>query len=343
MKVVFSEEHREHFPQAEVYGGELVTPFERPSRVEYVLSRLREVGLNDIRPPKRIEMKSVRTIHDAGFLKFLETAWDEWKAAGFSGEIIGISFPARRMQQTRPPRDIDGKAGYYTFAAETAITRGTWRAAKASCAVAQTAQSFVSNGERAAFALCRPPGHHAAKDMYGGYCFLNNAAIAAQRFLDQGAERVAVLDIDFHHGNGTQDIFYDRSDVLFCSLHGQPEDAFPYFLGYKDERGAGAGEGYNANYPMPAGVNYETWGKALDQACKRIKRFGPDALVVSLGVDTFKEDPISFFKLDSEDFLSCGARIAKLKRPTLFCFEGGYAIEAVGINTVNVLQGFLDA
>lgn len=343
MKVVFSEEHRLHFPQGEVYGGELVTPFERPSRVEYVLRRLKEVGLTDIRPPKRIEMKSVRAIHDAGFLRFLETAWGEWKAAGFSGEIIGISFPARRMQHNRPPRDIDGKVGYYTHSAETAITAGTWAAAKASCAVAQTAQSLIASGERAAFALCRPPGHHATGDMFGGYCFLNNAAIAAQRFLDQGAERVAVLDIDFHHGNGTQDIFYARDDVLCCSLHGQPEDAYPYFLGYKDETGSGAGEGYNVNYPMPAGTPYAVWGKALDQACKRIKRYGPDALVVSLGVDTFKEDPISFFKLDSEDYLACGARIAKLKLPTLFCFEGGYAIEAVGVNTVNVLQGFLDA
>ena len=343
MKVIYSEEHRLHFPQGEVYGGELVTPFERPSRVEYVLRRLKEVGLTDIQPPKRLDMKSVRRLHDAGFLEFLETAWDEWKAAGFGGEIIGISFPARRMQQTRPPRDIDGKAGYYTFAAETAITGGTWAAAKASCAVAQTAQSLVAKGDRAAFALCRPPGHHAATDMYGGYCFLNNAAVAAQCFLDQGAERVAVLDIDFHHGNGTQDIFYDRGDVLFCSLHGRPEDAFPYFLGYKDETGAGAGEGCNANYPLPPGATYEAWGKALEQACRKIKRFGPDALVVSLGVDTFKEDPISFFKLESEDYLACGARIAKLKLPTLFAFEGGYAIEAVGINTVNVLQGFLEA
>ena len=343
MKIVFSEEHRLHFPQGEVYGGELVTPFERPSRVEYVLRRLKEVGLNDIRPPKRIEMKSVRRLHDAGFLKFLENAWDEWKAAGFKGEIIAISFPARRMQQSRPPRDIDGKAGYYTFAAETAIAAGTWTAAKASCAVAQTAQSLIADGERAAFALCRPPGHHAASDMFGGYCFLNNAAIAAQRFLDQGAARVAVLDVDFHHGNGTQDIFYERDDVLFCSLHGRPEDAFPYFLGYKDETGRGKGEGFNANYPMAPGAPYDVWGKALDQACRRIKRYGPDALVVSLGVDTFKDDPISFFKLESEDYLSCGARIAKLKLPTLFVFEGGYAIEAVGINTVNVLQGFLEA
>jgi hypothetical protein len=204
------------------------------------------------------------------------------------------------------------------------------------------AQRLVAGGERTAFALCRPPGHHAAIDMYGGYCFLNNAAITAQMFLDDGAKRVAVLDVDFHHGNGTQDIFYERSDVLFCSLHGQPEDAFPHFLGYKDETGAGKGEGFNVNYPMPPGTPYSRWSKALKDAIKRIKAYGPDALVISLGVDAYKDDPISFFKLDNEDFTDCGRQIAKLKLPTLFVMEGGYAIAEIGVNTVNVLDGFMN-
>ena len=340
MKVVYSEEHRQHFPQGELWGGELVTPFERPSRMEYILRRLNDRGFTEICGPGRLDMSVVRKVHDKGYLKFLETAWSEWQAAGFRGEIIASGFPARRMQQ-RAPRHIDGKAGYYALAAETAITAGTWAAAQASAAVALTAQKLVAGGEPAAFALCRPPGHHAAADLYGGYCFLNNAAIAAQAFLDAGAERVAVLDIDFHHGNGTQDIFYCRSDVLFCSLHGRPEDAFPYFLGYKDETGDGAGEGFNANYPMPPGTAFNDWGKALDEACRRIRRYGPDILVVSLGVDTYKDDPISFFKLESEDFRSCGGRLSKLKRPTLFVMEGGYAVEAIGLNAVNVLEGFL--
>jgi acetoin utilization deacetylase AcuC-like enzyme len=243
--------------------------------------------------------------------------------------------------QLRVPANIDGKAGYYALATETAITAGTWAAAKSSAAVAQTAQRVVAEGERGVFALCRPPGHHAARDMYGGYCFLNNAAIAAQMFLDDGAKRVAILDVDFHHGNGTQDIFYRRNDVLFLSLHGRPEDAFPYFLGYADETGEGEGEGFNVNYPMAAGTSYEVWERALADGLRRITVYGPDALVVSLGVDTFKDDPISFFKLDSDDFKTYGARIGKLKLPTLFVMEGGYAIEAIGINTVNVLEGFL--
>jgi acetoin utilization deacetylase AcuC-like enzyme len=340
VRVVFSEDHRQHFPQAELSHGEFVTPFERPARMEYVLRRLKERGFNDIIAPDRLDMKPVRKLHDRGFLKFLETAWTEWVAQGARGELIPTGFPVRRMRQ-RVPNNIDGKAGYYTLATETAITAGTWTAAKSSAAVALTAQKLVAGGETAAFALCRPPGHHAASDLYGGYCFLNNAGIAAQAFLDAGARRVAILDVDFHHGNGTQDIFYDRSDVLFCSLHGRPEDAFPYFLGFKDETGTGEGEGFNVNYPMPPGTGFEVWGKALGDACRKIKRYGPDAVVVSLGVDTFKEDPISFFKLDSDDFRTYGGRLAELKRPTLFVMEGGYAIEAVGINTVNVLEGFL--
>lgn len=340
MKIVYSEDHRQHFPQGELWGGEFVTPFERPSRMEYILRRLKERRFTELLPPGRLDMKAVGKVHDRSYLRFLETAWTEWTATGARGEIVPTCFPMRRMRQ-RPPRHIEGKAGYYTMATETAITAGTWAAARAAAAVALTAHKLVARGEAAAFALCRPPGHHAAVDLYGGYCFLNNAAVAAQAFLDSGAGRVAILDVDFHHGNGTQDIFYRRADVLFCSLHGQPEDAFPYFLGYKDETGEGDGEGCNANYPMPPGTGFDAWGQALDAACRRIGRYRPDVVIVSLGVDTYKDDPISFFKLDQEDFKACGARIARLKRPTLFIMEGGYAIEAIGINTVNVLEGFL--
>jgi acetoin utilization deacetylase AcuC-like enzyme len=342
MKIIYSEDHRLHFPKGELHGGELVTPFESPARVDFVLERLKHVGLTDITAPDSIDFAPVRKVHDAGYLSFLETAWSEWLAEGFTGEIIPTAFPMRRMQQ-RVPDNIDGKAGYYASAIETTITASTWGATQASCAVAQTAQRLVAGGERAAFALCRPPGHHAAIDMYGGYCFLNNAAIATQMFRDQGAEKVAILDVDFHHGNGTQDIFYRRGDVLFCSLHGRPEDAFPYFLGYADETGEGEGEGANVNYPMPPGTAYPAWAEALDDACARIRAFGADALVVSLGVDSYKDDPISFFKLESDDFRDYGSRIARLGLPTLFTMEGGYAVEAIGINTVNVLQGFLDA
>jgi acetoin utilization deacetylase AcuC-like enzyme len=319
-----------------------VTPFERPLRVEYILRELKKRKMTDFVSPGKLDMAPVRKVHDRDFLIFLENAWGEWTKAGYRGEIVPTGYAARGMSQ-RCPRQIDGKAGYYCLSMETCITAGTWDAARASAATALTGQKIVANGDRAAFALCRPPGHHAHNDMYGGYCFLNNAAIAAQAFRDAGAKRVAVLDVDFHHGNGTQDIFYERDDVLFCSLHGAPEDTFPYFIGFKDEKGRGKGEGYNINYPMPPLTAYATWSKALEDACRKIKRYAPDALVVSLGVDTYKDDPISTFKLDSPDFKTYGARIAKLKVPTLFVMEGGYAVEAIGINTVNVLEGFLDA
>lgn len=341
MRTVFSEDHRLHFPQAELSGGEFVTPFERPSRVEYVLNRLKERGLGDIVAPDTVDMRPINALLDPGYLDFLETAWRDWKAAGMAGEIIAANVPARGMHLDRIPDNIDGKVGYYCHASETAITRGTWDAALSSVASAQTAQRYVAAGASAAFALCRPPGHHATADQYGGYCFINNAAVAAQMFRDSGADRVAILDIDFHHGNGTQNLFYDRGDVLFASLHGAPQQAYPYYLGYEDETGRGAGAGANCNYPMPPGTNYAVWSTALDDAIAKIKAFGADALIVSLGVDAYKDDPISFFKLESADFTDAGRRIGRLGLPTVLCMEGGYAIEAVGINTVNVLEGFL--
>ena len=341
MKIVYSDRHRLHFPKGELFGGQFVTPFERPSRINHILRELKKRHMTDLVRPDELDMRLVRKVHDKGFLKFLETAWAEWKEAGYRGEIIPTGYPNRGLRQ-KAPRHIDGRVGYYSHSIETCITAGTWEATTTSAAVAQTAQKIVSGGAQSAFALCRPPGHHAHHDLYGGYCFLNNAAIAAQGFRDAGARRVAILDVDFHHGNGTQDIFYARKDVLFCSLHGQPEDAYPYFLGYQDEKGQGPGEGYNFNFPMPPGTGFAGWSKALEAACRKIKSYGPDVLVVSLGVDTFKDDPISFFKLTSEDFKIYGGRIAKMKLPTLFVMEGGYAIDAIGVNTVNVLEGFLN-
>ena len=341
MQTVLSDQHQLHFPKGELAGGQLVRPYECPERWDYIVRRLDQVGLSDRIEPTALDLSLVEQVHTPAFLQFLSEAWDQWSAEGFDGEAIPTVFPARRMQQ-REPKYIDGRLGYYAMAMETAITSGTWEAAQSSAAVAQTAQNLVSDGASSAFALCRPPGHHAGADLYGGYCFLNNAAIAATGFLNRGAERVAVLDVDFHHGNGTQDIFFQRDDVMFLSLHGAPEDAFPHFLGYTDETGARQGEGFNVNYPLPPGTLYAEWFKALQDALKKIAAYSPDALVISLGVDTFKNDPISFFKLESDDFSDYGKAIAELNMPTLFVMEGGYAVEEIGINTVNVLTGFLD-
>ena len=339
MLTIYSDKHRLRDSQTELCGGVLVPPFECPKRMDYILTRLREKDFNDIHPPREFGLAPVQRIHDSDYLDFLANCWREWQDAGFAGEVIASNWPARRMRQ-KPPTHIDGKVGYYALAAETAIDAGAWEAACASADVALTAAAEVTDGQSAAFAMCRPPGHHAAVDMYGGYCFINNAAVAAQYCLDNGAKRVAVLDVDFHHGNGTQDIFYRRGDVLFVSLHGRPEDAFPFFLGYEDEIGEGEGEGFNANYPMPPGTPFSVWGEALQSALQRIAKHAPDILVVSFGADTFKEDPISFFKLESDDFYTMGERIAELKAPTIFVMEGGYAVEALGVNTVNLLSGF---
>ena len=341
MKVIRTETHRQHFPKGELFGGELVRPFECPERWDYVMDRLKTQGYEDYAEPEAVDMGLIQRVHSPDFVEFLETAWSEWAAEGFHGDALPTVIPARRMQQ-RVPHHIDAKLGYYCMAIETAITSGTWAAVKDSAACAVTAQKQVARDGQA-FALCRPPGHHAGKDLYGGYCFLNNAAIAVQSFIDDGARRVALLDVDFHHGNGSQDIFYDREDVLFLSLHGRPEDAFPNFLGYADENGTGKGEGFNVNYPMAPGTPYSVWGAALDDACEKIKAYAPDALVVSLGVDTFENDPISFFKLKSDDFKTYGDRIGQLRLPTLFVMEGGYAVSEIGINTVNVLYAFKGA
>ncbi|NNC99172.1 MAG: histone deacetylase family protein, partial [Gammaproteobacteria bacterium] len=309
------------------------------ARIDYILSEINKRKLGDVVSPDDFSIESICRIHDPAFIEFLQSCWVDWQAVGFKGEAIPTIIPARGMQQ-RIPQHIEGKLGYYALAIETSISEGTWPAAMASANVALTAQSIIQNGHESAFALCRPPGHHATGDQFGGYCFINNAAVCAQAFLDHGANRVAILDVDFHHGNGTQSIFYDRSDVLFASLHGDPLQAFPHFLGYNDERGAGKGEGFNHNYPMMPNTAYDHWSEALQDACKKIRNYAPDALVVSLGVDTFEYDPISFFKLTSDDFKRYGAVIAALKMPTLFIMEGGYAVEEIGINTVNVLAGF---
>jgi acetoin utilization deacetylase AcuC-like enzyme len=318
MITIFSEDHRLQDGKAELIDGKLVPCFEMPKRAEIVRARVAEVALGDIEPPLHFGREPILRVHKPEFVNFLETAWDEWKREHGDYDALPLNWLAPGMRRRLPER-IDGKMGYFSFDAGTPITAGTWRAA---------------------FALCRPPGHHAGSDFYGGYCFFNNAAIAAQAFRDSGAQKVAVLDVDYHHGNGTQEIFYRRGDVLFASLHGHPAQEYPYFLGYEDETGEGAGEGCNANYPLRWGTGWDAYETALDDALARTRRFKPDALVISLGVDTFKEDPISKFKLDSPDYLKIGRKIAVLKLPTLFVMEGGYAVEEIGINAVNVLAGF---
>src|SRR5580700_3534736 len=277
MITVFSSDHLLRSARTELYGGELVRPHESPERAQIVLERIQSERMGQVLAPVKFTAAPLLRVHDAEYVAFLELAWKEWTAAGNRGEAIPDCWPARRMAQRRP-NSISGKLGFYAMAGETSISHGTWEAARAAADVALTGASHVNEGARAAFALCRPPGHHAARDLYGGYCFLNNAAIAAQYLRDSGAARVAILDVDFHHGNGTQDIFYDRADVLYVSLHGDPADAFPYFSGYADETGAGAGAGFNLNFPLPVSTEFSAWSEALQAALSRIASFRADAL-----------------------------------------------------------------
>ena len=340
MKTVYSSDHILRNPKTELIGGQLVTPFECPQRADYVLAAIESQQLGDVIPPSQWPRSLVESIHDPGYLTFLDTVWQRWINAGNQGEAIPNVWPSRSMPSQRIPRNIEGQLGYYSLAGETSISDGTAEAAWVSANVALSAAELLNLGENSAFALCRPPGHHASNDQYGGYCFINNAAIAAQKLRYDGAKKVAILDVDFHHGNGTQDIFYQRDDVLFCSIHGDPMVAFPYFLGFFDETSEGPGEGFNLNIPLPRGTPYSIWRAALCRAIINILSYGADAIVVSLGVDTFENDPISFFKLKSDDFIDMGQTIAGMGLPTVFIMEGGYAVEEIGTNTVNVLKGF---
>ena len=343
MLTIYNDRHALHQGKFEMFRGELVPCFEVPARADFVLKELQARKLGAIASPDDVAGAAITAIHSQRYVDFLAGAWDEWVAldpANAQRDAIPSYWPIRSFRSDVLPASFPARMGLFSYDAGSPLTSGTWTAARNGAACAVTAARRVLQGERAAFALTRPPGHHAGLDFFGGYCFLNNAALAAQALRDGGMQRVAVLDVDYHHGNGTQAIFYDRADVFFASVHGDPHTEYPYFLGYADERGAGAGEGCNLNLPLAKGSGFAPWREALRTALKAIAAFGADALVVSLGVDTFSGDPISGFGLQSGDYLSMGEDIAAAGLPTVVVFEGGYAVAEVGINTVNVLDGF---
>ena len=340
MKTFYSPAHLGHVPAEEFEAGRLTPAVERPERAEAVRARLEERKLGPILAPSEFGMEPVVRVHDPEMVNFLGEAFDHWRAAygPNAHQALPSRWPAPGMQARRAP-DIESRLGTFVFDAGTPIMQGTWEASRMAANVALSAAQAIREGERSAFALTRPPGHHAAGDVFGGFCYLNNMAIAAQYLSDAGL-RVAILDVDYHHGNGTQAIFYGRGDVFFCSIHADPNYAFPHFLGFADETGAGEGEDKNLNLPMPAGTEWPHYSVALAKARERIEAFGPDILLVSLGLDTFIDDPIARFRLRSEDYLRLGEAIAAFGLPTLFVFEGGYNVEKLGVNTVNVLEGF---
>ncbi len=341
MKTIYNAAHSQHRAGHEFFRGEKVPAFEKPERADWVLAAIGRTNLGEVLAPVAHDDSAILRVHGKAYVDFLRGAYAEYLALGGTGDAFPSVWPIRGMRSDVAPRNFAARMGLYSFDAGSPLTAGTWAATRGGADCALTAVDLLKAGEASAFVLTRPPGHHAGRDFFGGYCFLNHAAIAAQALRDAGSARVAILDVDYHHGNGTQDIFYDRGDVFFASIHGDPVTEYPFFLGHADETGTGAGAGCNLNIPLAAGSAVELWFAALDHALSRIAAYGPDAVVVSLGVDTFEGDPISHFKLKTSDYPGIGSVIAGLGLPTLFAMEGGYAVAEIGENVVGTLRGFL--
>ena len=338
----FSATHQLHAPEFEFFRGQRVPCFESPIRAQYVLDALTQGG-HDVRVATLDSSDLIRQVHSERYLDFLESAWDQWLALDSShaqAQPFPSVWPVRTLRDDVEPTNFIAKLGLYSMDNGTPLVAGTWAAVKAGADMAASAAALITYGERAVFCASRPPGHHAGADFMGGYCFLNNAAIAAQGLIERGLKRIAILDVDYHHGNGTQSIFYDRADVLFASIHSDPRAEYPFYLGHADEVGTGAGRGFNLNLPLPHGTKTSAWFAALESAANGVSHYAPEALVVSLGLDTFGEDPLSKFSLQSPDFYRLGERIAQIGLPTVFILEGGYAAKELGTNAVNVLDGF---
>lgn len=334
MRIFFHPDQNLHEPAVELYNGAFVPYAEHGGRVASVLA-----ALGAAEHPADFGIAPIAAVHSAGYLDFLQSGHARWLAAGREGDAIPYVWPVRRRRALRLER-VDALLGRYSFDATTPLTPTTWPAAYAAAQTALGATQVVLEGAPHAFALCRPPGHHAGADYMGGYCYLNSAAIAAQRARDAGRERIAVLDIDYHHGNGTQDIFWERGDVFFASIHADPATDYPFFWGHADETGAGEGEGATLNLPLAHGADLAGYRAALDVALARIAAFAPELLVVSFGADTFAEDPICNFGLLTGDYARIAQDIAACGWRTVIVLEGGYAVDQLGANVAALLDGF---
>jgi acetoin utilization deacetylase AcuC-like enzyme len=345
MRVVASDEHRRHAPVHEVNLGLAIPTFERPDRADRIREVLAADDRFDIVAPRAHGRAPIEAVHADGLIGFLERAWPELHARHgrdeFTAEVMFHPGLRRGMPDGHEPTEIEAAFGWWCFETATPLVEGTYAAARASVDIALTAADHVLSGDRAAYGLCRPPGHHAARDVYGGFCFFNNAAVVAEHIARSTGSRVTVLDVDYHHGNGTQQIFYDRADVQFVSLHGDPERAYPWFLGFADEIGTGAGRGTTLNVPLAAGTDDDAYLARLGDAAEAIVAFAPSVVVVSLGTDTYWNDPISDLALTAHGYAWCGALVASLGLPTVVLQEGGYDIDAIGANVHSWITPFL--
>lgn len=346
MRVVHSPAHLRHDPGFEVEHGLLVGHHELPVRAERVVAALAADDRFAVTAPDEWGTAPVEAVHDAGLVAFLGRAWADFqREVRPQREVFPDVFEHRRLRDGMgdgpEPASVLGGLGRWCFEMATPLVEGTYGAARGAVDVALTATEAVLGGERHAFGNCRPPGHHAARAVFGGFCYFNNAAVAAQHAVTTRGAKVTVLDVDYHHGNGTQQIFFERADVQYVSLHGDPTRAYPYLTGHADETGVGAGAGTTLNLPLPARTDDDAYLAALDRAVEAIDAFDPGLLVVSLGVDTFHTDPISDFAVTQDGYERCARAVAELARPTVVLLEGGYDLDAVGENVRRWLGGLL--
>ncbi|MFM2032613.1 MAG: hypothetical protein RLZZ297_1378 [Chloroflexota bacterium] len=336
MRIIADQRHLLHQPPHEFYDGALIPPYESAARAEIIDAALRHAGYTEFTAPAPVDRAVLGRIHTADYLDYLETIYPAWCAVDGAPAAVLPSTLAVRWMQRRSTHPL-ALAGYYAFDLSAPIVAGTWEASLAAAGMATTAAAALLAGERLAYARCRPPGHHAGSDMCGGYCYLNNAALAAEVLTAAGP--VAILDIDIHHGNGTQQIFAERADVFFASLHGDPEVCYPYYSGFADERGSGAGAGSTLNLPLPFGTDDETFLAHIDAALAAIRRHGAHSLVLSAGFDTYGGDPLGGFSLTRNAYAAIGRRCTALDIPVVVIQEGGYAVAALGDNVVALLDG----
>lgn len=337
MKAVFDKRQRIHDPKHFMANGVVLPSPEQPARIDALKAGAEAAGC-EFTAAKDFGRGPIAAIHSSEYLTFLETIHARWmRIEGASDEVIPNIHPDRRTAGY--PRSAVGQAGFHQADTACPIAAGTWESAYWSAQTTLTGAELIVDGASAAYALGRPPGHHAFSDLAGGFCFLNNAAIAAETFLRTGY-RPAILDVDVHHGNGTQGIFYDRSDVLTVSIHADPVRFYPFFWGYAQERGAGAGRGYNLNIPLQRGAGDDDYLDVLDTAIGRIRSFGANVLVVALGLDAFEKDPLKGLAVSTPGFGRIGAEIGRLGLPTLLVQEGGYLSDELGDNLTSFLTGF---
>ncbi len=337
MEVIFSEAQRAHYPRQFLVNGCLIPNPEVPERIDALLGAVEQRGDNVVSPPD-YGLAPVAAVHTPEYLTFIERIHTRWRRiAGASDEVIPNVHP--RGEHAGYPRSAVGQAGYHMADTACPISEHTWASALASSHSATHGAHVLLGGEDAVYALCRPPGHHAFADLAGGFCFFNNSAIAAQSLRDSG-HRVAILDVDVHHGNGTQGIFYRRADVLTVSIHADPVRFYPFFWGHRSERGEGPGLGCNLNIPLPRGSKDEIYLAALPEALDRIRAFCADSLVVALGLDAYEGDPLVGLGVTTAGFARIAAEVAALGLPTLLVQEGGYLCPALGANLASFLSAF---